>query len=83
VTRVPAPTVSVSRLDRPGWPLERILFLLAGTVTLTGVVLGIAASSWFLLLPVMAGANQLLMVKVGWCPMSLLLIRLGVQPRCR
>jgi hypothetical protein len=74
VTATPSPTV---------WPLQRILFLLAGTVTLTGVVLAVSVSPWFLLLPAVAGANQLLMVATGWCPMSLLLTRLGVQPSCR
>ena len=65
------------------WPLQRVLFLLAGTVTLTGVVLGVALSPWFLLLSAIAGGNQLLMVATGWCPMSLLLSRLGVEPACR
>lgn len=59
------------------WPTQRILFLMAGTVTLTGVVLGAFVNPWFLLLPALAGANQLLFVAVGWCPMSLLLPRLG------
>lgn len=66
----------------PAWPLQRILFLLAGLVTLTGVTLAVTVSTWFLLLPAMAGANQLLMVVVGWCPMSLVLTRLGVRPAC-
>ena len=65
------------------WPLQRVLFLLAGTVTLTGVLLGVTVSGWFLLLPAVAGANQLLMVATGWCPMSLVLTRLGVEPACR
>lgn len=60
------------------WPLQRVLFLLAGTVSLTGLSLGVLVSPWFLLLPTMVGLNQLLMVAVGWCPMSLLLTRLGV-----
>lgn len=63
------------------WPVQRILFLLAGTVTLTGVVLGVLVSPWFLLLPALAGVNQLLMVVAGWCPMSLLLTRLGYGDR--
>ena len=61
-----------------GWPLQRILFLLAGAFTLTGIGLGVLVSSWFLLLPALVGANQLLMVAAGWCPASLLLTRLGV-----
>jgi hypothetical protein len=60
------------------WHLQRILFLVAGLVTLTGVALGAFVSPWFLLIPTMVGVNQLLMVAVGWCPMSLLLKRIGV-----
>lgn len=60
------------------WSTQRILFLMAGAVTLVGIILGVFVSSWFLLLPVLAGANQLLFVAVGWCPMSLLLARLGL-----
>lgn len=61
----------------PNTRLQRILFLLAGVVTLSGVVLGAAVNPWFLLLAVLTGANQLLFAAVGWCPMSLLLNRLG------
>ena len=60
-----------------GWSRERILFLLAGTVTLTGVLLTATVNQWFLLIPALVGANQLLMVTRGWCPVSLLLDRLG------
>lgn len=61
-----------------GWPMQRILFLLAGAVTLLGVLLTVTLSRWFLLVPALVGGNQLLMVATGWCPMSLLLTRLGV-----
>jgi hypothetical protein len=59
------------------WSIHRILFLMAGTVTLGGVLLAALVSRWFLLIPTLVGANQLLMVAVGWCPMSLLLTKLG------
>jgi hypothetical protein len=61
-----------------GWPIPRILFLLAGTLTLIGVLLSVTISRGFLVIPALVGANQLLMVATGWCPMSLLLARLGV-----
>ena len=61
-----------------GWPMQRILFLLAGTVTLLGVLLTVTVSRWFLLVPTLVGGNQLLMVATGWCPMSLVLTRLGI-----
>lgn len=64
---------------RPRWPLERILFLLAGTVTLIGVLLTVTVSRWLLLVPGLVGVNQLLKVATGWCPASLLLTRLGVR----
>jgi len=40
------------------WPLERVLFALAGTVTLASVVLAAAVSPWFLLLTAFVGVNQ-------------------------
>lgn len=69
-------TSAACSTDR-GWTVHRILFLIAGTVTLLGVVLSVAVSRWFLLIPALVGANQLLMVAFGWCPMSLLLTKLG------
>ena len=62
------------------WTKTRILFLLAGTVTLIGVLLSVLVSRWFLVVPTLVGLNQLLMVIGGWCPMSLLLDRLHVGP---
>ena len=59
-------------------PQTRILFGMAGTFTLVGTLLGAFANKWFLLLPALVSANQLLMAARGWCPMSLLLTRLNV-----
>lgn len=67
----------------PAWPVQRMLFLIAGCVVLLGVLLTVLVSPWFVLLPALVGANQLLFAAVGWCPMSLLLIRLGARdPQC-
>jgi hypothetical protein len=63
------------RSDRGRWPLERVLFALAGTVTLTSVLLAVTVSSWFLLLTAFVGLNQWLYVGVGACPASLLIER--------
>ena len=59
-----------------GWPLERVLFALAGTMTLLSAALAALISPWFLLLTAFVGANQLLYVLVGACPASLALGRL-------
>lgn len=62
---------------RPGsWPLERVLFALAGTVTLLSALLAAVLSPWFLLLTAFVGANQWLFVAFGACPSSLILSRL-------
>jgi hypothetical protein len=58
------------------WPLERVLFALAGTVTLVSVVLAATVSMWFLLLTAFVGVNQWLYVVAGACPASLVLSRL-------
>jgi len=58
-------------------PIERILFALAGTMTLLSVILVATVSNWFLVLTGFVGLNQWLFVAVGNCPASLVLRRLG------
>lgn len=72
---------STSRYSRRGWHLERVLFALAGTVTLLGTALAALVSPWFLLLTAFVGINQWLYVAAGACPASLVLTRLfGLRP---
>ena len=61
---------------RRGWPLERVLFALAGTVTLLSALLAAFVSPWFLVLTAFVGVNQWLFVAFGACPASLLLTHL-------
>jgi hypothetical protein len=63
----------------PKWPLERLLFALAGTMTLLSALLAATLSPWFLLLTAFVGINQWLYVIFGNCPSSLLLQRLGAR----
>ncbi len=62
--------------DTPSWPLERVLFALAGSVTLLSALLAALVSRWFLLLTAFVGVNQWLYVIAGACPASLVLRRL-------
>jgi hypothetical protein len=59
-----------------GWPLERALFAMGGTMTLLSALLVALVSPWFLLLTAFVGLNQLLYVAVGACPASLIVSRL-------
>jgi hypothetical protein len=63
-----------------GWPLERVLFALAGTVVLLSVALVALVSPWFLLLTAFVGVNLWLYVLVGACPASLLIKRVFRLP---
>ena len=66
------------------WPLERVLFALAGTMTLASAALAVLVSPWFLLLAAFVGLNQWLFAGAGSCPASLVLERvLGVERGCR
>ena len=57
------------------WPLERVLFALAGTMTLLSALLAATVSPWFLLLTAFVGVNQWLYVVAGACPASIVLRR--------
>lgn len=58
------------------WPLERVLFLLAGTMTSLSAVLAATVSPWFLLVTAFVGLNQLAFASVRACGASLILSRL-------
>lgn len=62
--------------SRSGWSLERVLFAMAGTMTLISVALVLLVSPWFLILTAFVGVNQWLFVAFGACPASLVLGRI-------
>jgi hypothetical protein len=75
----------MNQQPEPGsnWPLERALFLMAGTMTILSAILAAVFSPWFLLLTGFTGVSQLLFVTVGACPASLVLSRtLGLKSAC-
>jgi len=51
----------------------RLLFGLAGTMTIAGMVLTATVSPWFLLLVGFVGVNELVYATAGECPASLLI----------
>ena len=73
-TDVPADIPEV-RSPARRWPLERVLFALAGTMTAISVLLAVLVSPWFLLLTGFVAINQLAFVAFGNCPSSWLLRR--------
>ncbi len=65
------------------WPLERVLFAMAGTMTMLSAVLAALVSPWFLVLTALVGVNQWLYVTLRACPASMVLRRFGVSSQCR
>ncbi len=57
------------------WPLERVLFLMAGTMTAIGALLSALVSPWFLLLVGFVAVNQLAYASVHRCGASIVLTR--------
>jgi fatty acid desaturase len=80
---VAAELPSGSQVQVSRWPLERLLFAMAGVVTLLSAALAGLVSPWFLVLTAFVGLNQLVYVAVHDCPASVVLRRLGRTPRCR
>lgn len=72
----------IASRNSSAWPLERVLFAMAGTMTLLSALLAATVSPWFLLLTSFVGTSQWLYVTVGKCPASCVLQRFGVRPRC-
>ena len=64
-----------SRAVPSSWPLERVLFLMAGTMTGLSALLSALVSPWFLLLTGFVALNQLALVAFGNCPSSWVLRR--------
>jgi Zn-dependent protease len=65
------------------WPLERVLFAMAGTMSLLSALLAALVSPWFLILTAFVGLNQWLYVTMRACPASMVLKRFGKSAQCQ
>lgn len=62
------------------WYLERVIWLVAGVVTLTGTVMAWLHSPWWLVLTALVGVNLIIFALTGFCIMANILYALGVKP---
>jgi len=60
----------------------RIVRMFAGIVILASLALGVWVSSWWLLLTAFVGANLLQSSFTQWCPLEIVLRKLGVRSGC-
>ena len=59
--------------------VERFVHAFAGTLVLTGIVLAQVVNPWFLLLSAFVGANLLQSSFTRFCPLAIILRKLGVD----
>lgn len=64
------------------WPLERVLFALAGTMVGLSALLSALVSPYFLLLTGFVSLNLLLFATLGNCGASIMLRLFGVRSGC-
>ena len=60
--------------------IDRFVMAFAGTLVLVGLALAQAFSPWWLLLSAFVGLNLLQAAFTGFCPLAMVLKRLGISP---
>ncbi len=62
--------------------VERAIYVLAGSLVLTGTILTLLVSPWFLILTGFVGANLLQSAFTGFCPAEKIFRRIGLKSQC-
>ncbi len=62
--------------------VDRIVLGFAGTVVLTGIALAHFVAPGWIWLSVFVGVNLLQSAFTGFCPLAMLLKKLGLKPGC-
>jgi hypothetical protein len=60
--------------------IDRIVLAFAGSMVLVGLALGWRVHPYWFLLPAFVGANMLQAAFTGFCPLAMVLKKLGVRP---
>lgn len=60
--------------------IDRVVMAFAGTMVLISVTLAHLVSPWWMLLAAFVGLNLLQAAFTGFCPLAMILKRLGVRP---
>jgi hypothetical protein len=62
--------------------IDRVVMAFAAFMVIASVVLAHFVSPWWLLLALFVGANMLQASFTGFCPLAIILRKLGVKPGC-
>ncbi len=64
-----------------GWYLERITYMVAGSVAIVSSLLAWLQSPYWLILTAFMGVNLIIFGMTGFCIMANVLYKLGAKPR--
>ncbi len=62
-----------------GWYLERVIWLIAGLMTLLSLALTYLFSPYWLILTALVGVNLIVFSLTGFCVMANVLVKLGLK----
>ena len=62
--------------------IDRVVLAFAGAVVLLSLALGLTVHVYWLGLAAFAGLNMLQAAFTGFCPLAMILKKMGVQPGC-
>ncbi|NOZ42028.1 MAG: DUF2892 domain-containing protein [Alphaproteobacteria bacterium] len=62
--------------------LDRIVFAFAGIMILLSLALGLMVNVYWFALAAFVGLNMLQSAFTGFCPLAMILKKLGVKPGC-
>ena len=62
--------------------IDRVVLAFAGTMVVLSVLLAHFLSPWWLLLALFVGAKLLQSAFTGFCPLAMILRKVGVKPGC-
>ena len=64
------------------WYLERVIWLVAGSIILLSLALAYFFSPYWLLLTAFVGINLIIFAVTGFCIMANLLVKAGFKSKC-
>jgi len=62
--------------------IDRVVFAFAGTMILVSLALGLTVHVYWLGLTAFVGLNMLQAAFTGFCPLAMILKKIGVKPGC-
>lgn len=70
-------------MNTKNWYLERIVWLVAGLVVLTSLILSQVHSPYWLILTGLVGLNLVILSLTGFCPLTVILHKFGIPAYCK